>query len=100
MAGIKSKDKKAGDKEKIVLEKISSAIPDLEDGEEADDDQEQDGGMCIQRGLGGWLLTSSTEVDSNFDDESMGGDYDAEQYFDNGEDNSEGEGGGGNDEDY
>jgi hypothetical protein len=23
------------------------------------------------------------EVDSNFDDESMGGDYDAEQYFDN-----------------
>jgi len=30
----------------------------------------------------------------------MGGDYDAEQYFDNGEDNSEGEGGGGNDEDY
>jgi DNA-directed RNA polymerase III subunit RPC7 len=29
----------------------------------------------------------------------MGGDYDAEQYFDNGEDNSEGEGGGG-DEDY
>jgi DNA-directed RNA polymerase III subunit RPC7 len=27
----------------------------------------------------------------------MGGDYDAEQYFDNGEDNSEGEGGGGDD---
>jgi DNA-directed RNA polymerase III subunit RPC7 len=28
----------------------------------------------------------------------MGGDYDAEQYFDNGEDNSEGEGGGGDDD--
>jgi DNA-directed RNA polymerase III subunit RPC7 len=27
----------------------------------------------------------------------MGGDYDAEQYFDNGEDNSEGEGGGADD---
>lgn len=28
----------------------------------------------------------------------MGGDYDAEQYFDNGEDNSEGEAGGGADD--
>jgi hypothetical protein len=45
MAATKNKDKKPSDKEKIVLEKISSLIPDGEDGEEADEDQEQDGGM-------------------------------------------------------
>lgn len=36
------------------------------------------------------------EQDSEFDDEDMGGDYDGEQYFDNGEeDNEDGEGGAG-----
>ncbi|PMD46891.1 hypothetical protein L207DRAFT_551781 [Hyaloscypha variabilis F] len=80
MAGVK--DKKPDDKHARVLEKLFS-VPVDEDAEEVDEDQEQDAGI---------------EVDSNFDDESMGGDYDAEQYFDNGEDNSEGEGGGGDDD--
>ena len=74
---------KQGDRTKIVLEKMDSVIPDQE--EEEDEDQEQ----------------AEEENDDAFDDESMGGDYDAEQYFDNGEDGSEGDGGGrGGDDDY
>jgi len=45
------------------------------------------------------LTFSLTEQDSEFDDEDMGGDYDGEQYFDNGEeDGDDGDGGGGGEE--
>ena len=95
MAGVK--DKKPDDKHARVLEKLFS-VPVDEDAEEVDEDQEQDAGMSINLCLICQILIRGIEVDSNFDDESMGGDYDAEQYFDNGEDNSEGEGGGGDDD--
>lgn len=45
-------------------------------------------------------IEEEVEVDSEFEDEEMGGDYDGEQYFDNGEDADEGDGydGGGGDD--
>lgn len=97
MSGMK--DKKPDDKHARVLEKLLS-VPADEDLEDVDEDQEQDVGMeTHQVSLWTVLIFSLAEVDSDFDDESMGGDYDAEQYFDNGDDNSEGEGGAG-DENY
>jgi DNA-directed RNA polymerase III subunit RPC7 len=90
------------EKTKILLEKIHNIAGDGEDGE-GDPDEEFD----EERGKGGpysnilyhILILCSPEVDSEFDDDDLGGDYNAETYFDNGEDGSEGEGGG-NDEEY
>jgi DNA-directed RNA polymerase III subunit RPC7 len=90
------------EKTKILLEKIHNIAGDGEDGE-GDPDEEFDeergkGGLCSK-----YLIlhtdSCSAEVDSEFDDDDLGGDYNAETYFDNGEDGSEGEGAG-NDEEY
>jgi DNA-directed RNA polymerase III subunit Rpc31 len=51
MGAMKDKDKKPDDRAKIVLEKISSAIPGDEDGEEVDEEQEEDEGMQPQQSL-------------------------------------------------
>jgi hypothetical protein len=51
MGAMKDKDKKPDDRTKIVLEKISSAVPGDEDGEEVDEEQEEDEGMRRQRSL-------------------------------------------------
>ena len=89
------------EKTKILLEKIHNIAGDGEDGE-GDPDEEFD----EERGKSELCLNITphtdfdhTEVDSEFDDDDLGGDYNAETYFDNGEDGSEGEGGG-NDEEY
>ncbi|KAF4627469.1 hypothetical protein G7Y89_g10683 [Cudoniella acicularis] len=76
------KDKDASEKTKAVLEKILSVAGDGDDAEEGEEDAEDE------------------EVDSAFDDEEIGDDYNAEQYFENGEDVDEGEGydGGGGDD--
>lgn len=56
MAAMKDKDKKPDDKTKIVLEKISSAVPGDEDGEEVDEEQEEDEGMHVHRSLAARVL--------------------------------------------
>ncbi|RDL31385.1 uncharacterized protein BP5553_09594 [Venustampulla echinocandica] len=73
--------KDPSEKTKAVLEKIFSVAGDGDDIEEAEDEVEDE-----------------AEVDSEFEDDEMAGDYDGEQYFDNGEDRDEGDGGGGDDD--
>ncbi|TQS36735.1 hypothetical protein Golomagni_02805 [Golovinomyces magnicellulatus] len=67
------------DKAKVLLEKIRSLGVEGEDGEEEEEVDEQ------------------AEMDDEFDDDEIGGDYDAEQYFDGGEGDSDGDGGGADD---
>ncbi|CAD6498993.1 BgTH12-04647 [Blumeria graminis f. sp. triticale] len=69
------------DKSQVVLDKIHSLGVESDDGEEDGEDGE-------------------AEVDEEFDDDEIGGDYDAEQYFDGGEGDSDGDGGGGADDAY
>ncbi|RKF78441.1 hypothetical protein GcM1_211031 [Golovinomyces cichoracearum] len=67
------------DRAKNLLEKIHSLGVEGEDGEEEEEVDEQ------------------AEMDDEFDDDEIGGDYDAEQYFDGGEGDSDGDGGGADD---
>jgi len=80
---------------KAMMERIHR----LDDDDVAADDEEQaeEAGECFFSHPILQTLTPSLEQDSDFDDDSMGGDYDGEQYFDNGEDDMDGgdEGGGG-----
>lgn len=70
------------DRAKVILEKIHSLGVEGDEGEEDEENDELE------------------EVDDEFDDDELGGDYDAEQYFDGGEGDSDIDGGGGGDDDY
>jgi DNA-directed RNA polymerase III subunit RPC7 len=78
MAGGKG----AADKERVILEKINAATGGGEDGDVDEDDEPAE----------------EEEQDYDFEDDEndMGGDYDGEKYFDNGEDDEGDEDGGGN----
>ncbi len=67
-------------KAQLLLEKTQGIVGDEEDEEEIEEHSEE-----------------QAPVDEEYDDEDLGGDYDAEQYFENGE-NDDNEDAGGDDQ--
>jgi DNA-directed RNA polymerase III subunit RPC7 len=79
MNSQKSKDPAA--KQAAVMARIDAVTAGEDDLEEQDEEEQDEEAM-----------------DDDFDDDELGDDYNAEQYFDNGDDNDENDGGG--EEDY
>jgi DNA-directed RNA polymerase III subunit RPC7 len=77
-----SKSKSSAEREKVLLEKIKTATEEEGEGEAEEGDEEA-------------AAEEEEDYDYEEDEGDMGGDYDAEKYFDGGEeDEEEGEGGG------
>ncbi|KAI1005688.1 hypothetical protein K3495_g2528 [Podosphaera aphanis] len=89
-----SMDPNEGDRAKAMLEKLQSLNEDAddamqepgEDEDEDDDDKEKD--------------DNSADEDDEFEEDEAADDYNAEQYFDGGEGDSDGDMGGGGDDEY
>lgn len=94
--GAKRQRLNAGDRTEAMLQR-------LEDFEDAEEDEDAEGEGAGEEGISSASLPRTllihTAVDDEFADEDLGDDYNAEQYFDDG-DAEEDDGGGDGRDDY